>query len=167
MRKLAIYHAPQECGDPFLMFVNLENGQILENETINFDKGSYWDSGCELIECFKHTGVTRTTKGSSSRIPEVGDSGYYGRNCWVSTNVEITAQRELLGRLCYEYVITWEKQIRYFERKYTASEDEFKQNLINQGIDMTGWCVYKRRKTDFKDFIRAIVPDDVVNVIFI
>ena len=39
--------------------------------------------------------------------------------------------------------------------------------MEEQGINMKGWCVYKRRKTDITDFVKAILPNNVINVITI
>lgn len=107
MKLIAIFHEPQECGNPYILLVNSFDGQVVKR--IDFPRG-YYTAGCKK-EYIHHKG-----------------------RC-INNN------------------------------RYTASEDTFKQGMEEQGIDMRGWCVFKRERTDIVDFVKAILPKDVINLI--
>ena len=65
----------------------------------------------------------------------------------------------------YDATLVYEVCRRKSIRRFDSSKDTFRKEMENQGIDMTGWCVYKRRKTEFMDFLKAIMSDDVINII--
>lgn len=109
MKQLAVYHKPQECGEPYVMLVNLEDGQPVR--TIDIPNG-YSYSGMEVEHYYE---------------PATG-----------------------------------KRKVGY---RFDASKDTFRHIMEEQGINMTGWCVYKRSKTDFMDFLRAIMPNEVINII--
>ena len=55
------------------------------------------------------------------------------------------------------------------ERCWVAANDTFKQEMAKLGFDMKGWCLYRRRKTHYKDFLKAITQGfhgyNVINII--
>lgn len=166
MRLLAIHHEPQECGLPFIIFVDLETGEELPDRTITID-GDYRDSGMEIVEQWKHTGKTHTRRIHNCIPPEIGSIefiGYQGK--WMVTDIARSFKPDRLG--LETVTVQYEKVLPYMQKRYLSPDkDEFRVSLASQGIDMTGWNVYKRHKTPYKDFIRAIMPEEVVNVIFI
>lgn len=179
MKQLAIYHCPQEYGDPYVLLINLENGQELGKIII---PNEYLDSGLEVVEYYEPTGdtVTRDILITDTEIRNFletshpkgvsianGDEDYYtyGRDKYLRVKcIEDTHTKKsgLVSCKC-----TYEVCRRKSVLKFDASKDTFRKVLEEQGIDMTGWCIYKRRKTDFMEFLKAILPDNVVNIICI
>ena len=55
------------------------------------------------------------------------------------------------------------------ERRFIAAKDTFKQGMAELGFDMKGWCAYRRRKTFYVDFLKAVTQGfhgyNVINVI--
>lgn len=166
MKLLAIHHTPQECGRPFILFVDLETGKELPDRTITID-GDYWDSGIEYFDQWKHTGETHKRRIYHCIPPEKGTiafTGYPGK--WMVISVRERCKPDEAGLLTVD--VTYEKVIRDSEKRYLSPDkDEFRVSLASQGLDMTGWNVYKRHKTPYKDFIRSVLPKEVVNIIFI
>lgn len=156
MKLLAIYHAPQECGNPYVMFVNLEDGQPVR--TIDIPDG-YWNSGFEAEEYYDSTGEIITEKHSCNYLPEIGEVKQYRRNKYIRLKeiVDVKPWKFLVYEVC-------RRKVGY---RFNSSEDSFKRKLEEQGINMKGWCVYKRRKTPFFEFLKNILPNDVVNLISI
>lgn len=109
MKLIAIFHEPQECGNPYILLVNSFDGQVVKR--IDLPRG-YATAG-------------------------------------------------------YKEDYTYYKGRYINNAKFIASEDTFKQGMEEQGINMRGWCVYKRRKTDIADFVKAILPKEVINLITI
>ncbi|MBO7444319.1 MAG: hypothetical protein J6T69_05830 [Methanobrevibacter sp.] len=168
MKQLAIYHAPQEYGEPFVMLINLEDGQPVR--TINIPEGFY-DAGSEIETYYEPTGEIITKKHSGNYLPVVGE-----RECFRSNNhlclkeiLDIQPWEFDLGEgeymKGYDATLVYEVCRRKLVCRFDSSKDTFRKEMENQGIDMTGWCVYKRRKTEFTDFLKAIMPDDVINII--
>ena len=40
--------------------------------------------------------------------------------------------------------------------KYSSSEDYFKKQMTESGFNMKGWCLYKRMRTPFLDFLKQV-----------
>ena len=170
MKTLAIYHAPQECGQPYVLLINLENGQIVR--TISIPEG-YSFSGFEVEEYYEPTGEIVIKKYSGTCLPSIGSTEWERRDkkIMLSEIKDVQNWEFPLGgdeffkgydaTLCYNVV---RRKLSY---KFDAKKDTFRKGLEEQGINMKGWCVYKRRKTDFNEFLKAILPSDVVNIIHI
>ena len=74
MKQLAIYHAPQECGEPYVMLIDLETGQPIR--TIDIPEG-YCYSGFEVEYYYEPTGEVIRKKHSATYLPEVGEVEHY------------------------------------------------------------------------------------------
>lgn len=165
MRLLAIHHEPQECGDPFILFVNMETGEVQQDRTVTI-KGSYWHSGVEWFYTYTPTGRKETHSRWQRTEPALGEKLPIKRDEWLSTSVEKHEGNYPDGLVRYD--IEYSEMIKRCERRFlTPDKDEFRVNLERHGFNMKGWNAYKRHKTEYRDFIRAIMPDDVINVVFI
>lgn len=168
MKQLAIYHAPQECGEPYVMLIDLETGQPIR--TIDIPEG-YCYSGFEVEYYYEPTGEVIRKKHLATYLPEVGEVEHYrgDKYIYLKEIIDVESWKLDLGEgdfmegynatLVYE--ISRKKQCYRFD----SSKDTFRQAMEKQGIDMTGWCIYKRRKTTILDFLKAVLPKDVVNII--
>lgn len=168
MKTLAIYHAPQEWGDPYVLIVNLEDGQVVK--TIHMSSG-YYDSGMIYQSRQEMLEECADRKFSGVPLPEIGTVEYLhsrrGEFLLESiTDIEkwtLGNNNELVG---YNAILHYRRFRTIHEFKFSRTGDTFRQELEDQGIDMTGWCVYRRRKTDFKEFLKSILSDfNVVNVL--
>ena len=169
MKLLAIYHAPQECGSPYVMLINLENGQPVK--TIDIPEG-YWDSGCEYAGYIELMDEEKVKSHSGYHLPELGETqsfenfktGEYKRYVLTEITDVVESKRSNFKCTFYDAKLHYR---RFREKKafrYSSAEDTFKKEMEEQGINMKGWCVYKRRKTEFMEFLKAILPE-VVNLI--
>ena len=170
MKQLAIYHAPQEHGNPYVMFINLENGKPIR--TIDIPEG-YWDSGFEAEGYYESIGDTIRKKHSGNYLPKIGEIKQCSRDkyAYLVDIVDVKPWKIDLGEgeymEGYNATLVYEVCRRKLGYKFDSSKDLFRQAMEEQGIDMTGWCVYKRRKTEFIDFLKAIMPTEVINIIII
>lgn len=168
MRLLGIFHYPQECGEPFIQFVNLENGEVVREKTITFpDMEGYYDSGVKSGWKYYSTNIVKGVETySSNHLPKLGEIKDISKNnTCISTKIEVLEECTFNnGGKFYTYKITWCKCIRKYEKRFNASDDTFRQELEKQGVNMKGWSVYKRRKTDFNAFLKQIFPD-AINII--
>lgn len=168
MKQLAIYHAPQEYGTPYVMFVNLEDGQIVGH--LNIPEG-YLTSGFKAEEYYDSTGNIITKKYSGNYLPKIGEVKHCRRNKYLRLKeiVDVKPWKFDLGEgnymEGYDANLVYEVCRKKLGFRFDSSKDLFKQEMEEQGINMSGWCVYKRRKTEFMDFLRAILNDNVVNII--
>lgn len=170
MKKLAIYHAPQEYGNPYVILINLDNGQPVG--TINIPDG-YYNSGIEVEYYYEPTGDIVREKHSGNYLPKVGEVKQYRRDKYAHLKeiVDVKPWKLDLGKENfiegYDASLIYEISRKKVGYRFDSSKDTFRQSMEEQGIDMTGWCVYKRRKTEFMDFLKAIMPKDVINIITI
>lgn len=168
MKQLAIYHAPQEHGEPYVMFVSLEDGQPMGH--LNIPEG-YEYSGFEAEGYYESIGDTIRKKHSGNYLPKIGEVKQYRKDKYIYLKeiVDVKPWKFDLGEgeymEGYDATLVYEVCRRKLGYRFDSSKDTFRQEMEEQGIDMTGWCVYKRRKTEFMDFLKAILPKDVVNII--
>lgn len=171
MRTLAIYYSPQEYGNTYVTLVDLETGEPYKSITI---PEGYENSGVEFIDNYYPNGkvVAKTTSfcGSEYLNVEAHNEEEWGHSK-IATSVKILEEwnskdDEGNSHKSYYIEVEWQGVIHKEVTKYTASEDTFKQELIEQGINMKGWCVYKRRKTPFFDFLNEILKEyNVINLL--
>lgn len=168
MKQLAIYHAPQECGTPYVMFVNLEDGQLVR--TIDIPEG-YYDSGFEVEYYYEPTGDIIREKHSGNYLPKIGEFKHYRKNKYINLKEieDVKPWKFDLGEGIYmegyDATLIYEVCRKKVAHKFDSSKDTFRKDMEKQGFNMTGWCVYKRRKTEFMEFLKAIMPDNVINII--
>lgn len=80
-------------------------------------------------------------------------------------DIEPWSIKRLKDMKCYNATLIYEVCRRKVGYRFNSSEDSFRRGIEEQGINMKGWCVYKRRKTPFFEFLKNILPNDVVNLI--
>lgn len=175
MRTIVIYHAPQECGSPYFMFINAKDGQVMQNVDVP-DVSGYYDGGMEAVRVMEPTGRTAERRIETTRLPKVGEEYYDFSECRGFT------PRKRRGGACFHradchwkvdsisdvsdddrYVHTFkgvlhlvEYRVRTDFRYLHRSQDSYIAAMTEAGFDMTGWCQYKRRKTDYETFLHAM-----------
>lgn len=179
MKEIIIHVTPQECGGPYIMVVDSATGQ--EVKTIGLPELSgYYSSGCEFMPTYVPTGRTSTRKSieyssnsTPSELPKIGSKVRRGGNYWelvsIENHVEVCngcTDTGLTSVYKHSITIHYAEMIQKSNFKYDASKDTYKKEMEKLGFNMKGWCVYKRRKTNYKDFIRALFPN-ALNVIFV
>lgn len=154
---IAIYNAPQECGCPFITFINAENGQVIDAVDLEYED-LFYEAGVERVVRYQATGNERVRKFYSTKLPEVGEVvSTMRRKLWVVDDVNLIKEDD---RIMHTFVgQTHEIEvIEVVEWKYLDhNKDEYIQKMTELGFDMTGWCHYKRLKTNHMDFLKAIV----------
>lgn len=154
---IAIYNAPQECGCPFITFINSENGQVIDVVDLEYEE-LFSSEGVERVVRYQATGNERVCKFDSTKLPVVGEVvSTMGRKLWVIDDVNLIKED---NRIIHTFVgQTHEIEvIEKVEWKYLDhNKDEYIQKMTELGFDMTGWCFYKRHKTNYMDFLKAIV----------
>lgn len=171
MNIIAIYHHPQECGSPYLLLINQKTGMVVDRITI---PEGYYFSGCERTETLRKAfSFTETT--CCSQKPTVDNyrvKASYGvgrRYKYRVTRVDITGE-DSTGIHTWDATVHIDAFIPKDQWRYSRDLDTFRQGMEEQGFDMTGWCLYRRMKTDFREFLRTVAstwkPDNhLVNLI--
>ena len=159
MNVIAIYHQPQECGEPYVAFVSQSTGEILETVTI---PENYYDSGVERITS---TIPVRTfTEHICQSIHEptleiVRPKAQFGAHArdHKFRPIKVTITKYDPNILpTWDADITVEEYIEKTDRQYFQEEDTFRQTLINQGFDLSAWPFSRRQKTPLLEFLRDI-----------
>lgn len=163
MKYLAIYCVPQECGEPYVHIVSLADGQIVK--TYDIPEGYYY-SGSEVVTMKIPYGEEIIEKTDTNRLPEIGEDVEYKRfKRMVLTEITDVKEEDWCGTKWYQANLHYKRYNEKRCKRFVASKDEFRKQMEEQGIDMTGWCVYKRMKHEIKDFLRNVLPYDIVNII--
>ena len=169
---IAIYHAPQECGEPYVAVVSQETGKIIDTITV---PDSYYYSGCEMVKqlqpvrSFTEEICTTKVPTPESYIPKA-QLGYPGRKYeYVVTKVDVTGEDWDIIHT-YNCTVHVDACLCKEQWRYSRSLDTFRKKMEEQGIDMTGWCLYRRMRTPLDTFLRTVVtlrnPDyHLVNLI--
>lgn len=160
MNVIAIYHYPQECGEPYVAFVNQENGEILEFVTIPPD---YYDSGVEMItstipvRTFTEHICQALHEPTLETVHPKAQFGVHPRDHKFRP-VKVT-----ITKYDPDIIPTWEADIlveEYIEKiqfKYSSSKDTFRQTLEAQGFDLSSWPYHRRKQTPLLEFLRSIL----------
>lgn len=160
MNVIAIYHHPQECGDPYLTIISQVNGQIIE--TIDIPDGYSW-SGHKLVD--KLTPVEHFTE-------------EYCRLLKPRKGYTVPAAHYKANPNHYEYVVTKVTNLRHNTdggfpawlatlhvdackketiSSYSIEDDTFLHRMEENGFDMTHWTLPDRQKIEFKEFLWKLV----------
>lgn len=169
---IGIYHAPQECGEPFVALVSQETGEILE--TLDVPEDYFW-SGQEREDIC--TPVRQFTEhicqgGSEPTVDTVRIPSAFGLH---PRDHKFRALKVTITGHDLNIIPTWdadvlvEEYIADFTFKYYPEKDTFKQTMEKQGIDMTKWSLPERQKTDLLRFLREVLSSykdyHLVNII--
>jgi len=181
---IAIYHQPQECGSAYLAFISQNSGEILN--TVDIPSG-YLYSGLEMVTTLKKV-KTITGHVSQSKKPDVDNVDPYSvvntatnrnqlkfmmrrkskRYVFKTSKVNITGEDDYLFHT-YEADVEVDVLLKTEEMKFDSKKDTFKSQMSASGFNMKGWCLYKRRQTNFMDFLRIITKSykdyNVINLI--
>ena len=174
MNVIAIYHHPQECGSPYIAFVNQKSGNIVNH--IDIPEGYYY-SGRRRVEIL-HKKFDFTEECCSTRIPtpesyvvraQYGSPGKKYR--YRVTSVDVNGEDfEILHTYnCTVHIDACEVEDQWV---YFPEEDTFRQGMEEQGFDMSQWPIERREKTDLDVFLQDVAsiwnPDyHLVNLIHI
>ena len=167
MKTIVIYHEPQECGDPFFLILNAETGK--EVQTIVLPSPSeYICSGIRYEEIKIPTGVIKERFTDTTVLPEIGDCITL---CKKNTRLVLRSITDITED--FNFMHTYRATLHYEEvkivrglRYLSKEEDCYRKDMEELGFDMSNWCIYKRRKTDYHEFLRSLFPD-CLNMIFI
>jgi len=155
---IVIYHHPQECGSPYVAFISQRTGEVLEEVYI---PDGYWDSGSEVetvlekVYSFQEN-VNMWPKPTTENVT-VKANFLPNPNQYVFRVTGVDNIREDTG-----IVTSWKADVHIDacrERRqirYSSGKDRFRQQMEKSGFDMKGWCLYKRRKTPFLDFLKDV-----------
>ena len=160
MNAIAVYHHPQECGSPYLTFISQETGEVVD--TVDIPTG-YYDSGMELITRLQpvhsftetiHRGGPKPTLANCEYI-----AGKYGYNPhhykYVVTKVtDIKEDKDIFHTWTATLHVT--ACIPKTEWKFSSADDHFRHGMEAAGFNMKGWCVYRRIRTPFLEFLKQV-----------
>lgn len=165
-RTLIIRHVPQECGDDTLVFVDLDTCEVYK--TIIVPDG-YCDSGVTPITTLHRTGEY-TLHRECTKLPKIGDRAQRVVRCARRNKIAITDGvvnvvetdmrfEDNITMRIYDFdeiVGIYREETQY---RFSVEYDTFRKKLEEQGVNMTGWCLYKRRKTEFRDFVKDVFKE--------
>ena len=157
---IGIYHAPQECGGPFVTLISQQTGEVVETLDVPED---YYYSGDEQVEVCTpvrqftehicqaiHRPTVETVKIKASFGPHARDHKFKAigiTNLEYDPNIVPTWDADILVE---EYI----SDIKF---EYHPEKDTFKQTMEKQGIDMDPWPLPVRQKTELMTFIKTIL----------
>ena len=157
---IAIYHSPQECGEPFVALVSQKTGEILE--TLDVPEDYYWSGEVREDIC---TPVRQFTEHicQSGKEPTVDTVKIPSAYRIHPKDHEFRALKVTITGHDTDIIETWdvdvlvEEYIADFTFKYHPEKDTFKQTMKKQGINMTKWSLLERQKTDLLKFLREVL----------
>ena len=172
-RTLIIHHVPQECGDDTLVFVDLDTCEVYK--TIIVPDG-YWDSGVTPITTRHRTGEY-TLHRECTKLSKIGARAGRILSCIGRDKIAITddvvnvVETDMrLGDNATMRIYDFDEIVGIYREetqyRFSRESDTFRKKLEEQGVDMTGWCLYKRRKTSFRDFVKDVFKEyNVIQVL--
>ena len=157
---IAIYHAPQECGSPFVALISQQTGQVLEKLDVPED---YYYSGQEQVETC--TPVRQFTEhicqgGSRPTVDTVRVPSAYGLHPrdhkFLALKVSITGH-DLTIIPTWDADVLVEEYISNIGWEYHPDKDTFSQTMESQGIPMAEWPLPVRQKTELMEFLKTVL----------
>ena len=130
-------------------------------DRIDIPEGYYY-SGCERVTSLRKV-YSFTEETCSTRVPTPENylvKANYGkpgtRYKYRVTKVEVTGESPDIIHTydCKVYIDACVAKDCY---RFSRELDTFRQGMEEQGFDMTGWCLYRRRHTDFREFLKTVV----------
>lgn len=158
MNVIAIYHSPQECGQPYVAFVSQDTGQIIDSVDI---PNGYYDSGSERVTFLDKVYSFQEKVNMSPRpTPE---------NVWIKARFLPNPHHYVFKVTKIDNIKedksvfpTWTADVSVdacrerTQWKYSSKSDHFRHRMEKSGFNMKGWCCYKRQKTEFKEFLKKV-----------
>lgn len=167
---ILLFGQPQECGDPYVSVIRLSDGQIDRTIELGDD---YWDSGD--VSGYKKVYTGRVFNEEFLSGASVSDNIQKGKPYETTSGVtgdilNVETKEVTWGKLPWLSVkLTIAETKRVWEKRFSAKADTFRKKLEEQGVNMKGWCTYKRRKHSEEEFLKAVIPhedEEVVNFIY-
>lgn len=160
MNVIAIYHHPQECGDPYVALVSQDTGQVVETITI---PDGYYDSGSERVDTYTpvYTFIEKVHQSPKPTVENVRlncsfypNPKHYSFRVTKVDNIQeddqppfTTWKADVHVEAC-NHEITW---------NYDKSKDSFLQQLTEAGFDMSHWELPSRQKVYILEFLKDIL----------
>lgn len=167
MKTIVIYHEPQECGDPFFLLINAETGKEIRYIVLP-EPDKYYTSGIRYEKIEIPTGRMKVRHTDTTVLPEIGS-----RESLVKRDTRLVLRDITDITEDFNFIHTYRATLHYEEvkivrglRYLSKEEDCYRKDMEKLGFDMSNWCVYKRRKTDYHEFLRSLFPE-CLNMIFI
>lgn len=182
MNVIVIYHHPQECGSPYVAFIDQSTGQMVE--TVDIPDG-YYNSGLKRIDVYTPV-YSFTEEVNMSPMPTVDNVTLKAKfmpnpmkYVFRVTKVDNIQEDDTLlyhGDLKHSF-ITWKATVHAeacthdIKWQYSTKRDSFRKQLSKAGFDMGHWTLTKRMKTPLKEFLQDICSHyknyNVINILFI
>lgn len=152
-----------------VLFLDISTGDIDSEKTFTVPKG-YAYSGTYTKPEFFPTGQMSLFLFFSNKKLKVGDVIKRGRDTYRIANCTTCTVIKSIDHFGKEkthwrYTLKCELLKKVDKEIYSSEHDDFKREMKLMGFDMKGWCLYKRMKTNFVEFMKAVLPDNVINVI--
>lgn len=161
MNVIAIYHHPQECGSPYICFVSQKTGQVVHTVDLP-DPWHYTSSGSERITQLQRVSsyTEHICQSQAPTLDTVRPTAYYRYNPhhyeFRVADISNVKEDASLGLRTWTADIKVDVCIPKTVWRYSSKEDFYRRELESKGFDMTGWCNYRRRRTDYYQFLESI-----------
>ena len=172
MNVIAIYHHPQECGDPYLTLISQETGEVVETITI---PDGYYDSGSERVDTYTpvYTFIEQVNQSPKPTVENVRlTCGFYPNPKRYSfrvvkvDNIKEDDQPPFTTWTADVHIEACNHEITW---KYDPAKDEFLHQMAKSGFDMSNWELPSRQKVYILDFLKEILSSykdyNVINLI--
>ena len=171
MNVIAIYHQPQECGEPYVALISQETGEMVETVTI---PTGYYNSGTRMVETLNpvYNFIEQIEQSPYPTVDNVRISAGFRQNPkhYVFRVTKVDNIQEDT-----DFYPTWKADVHIEACKkethweYDPAKDEFLKQLTEEGLDVSDWGINKRQKTEFKVFLREILSSykdyNIINLI--
>lgn len=160
MKVIAIYHHPQECGDPYIALISQDTGQVVETITI---PDGYYDSGSERVDTYipVYTFIEKVHQAPKPTVDNVTlTCGFYPNPKHYTfrvTEVDNILEDDQPPFTTWKADVHVEACTHEISWNYDPAKDSFLQQLTEAGFDMSQWELPSRQKTSILDFLKDIL----------
>ena len=155
---IAIYHHPQECGEPYLAFVSQKSGKVIDQVTV---PTGYYDSG--MIRTDVYTPVySFIEKVNQTPKPTVDNvrltCGFYPNPKKYTFRVTKVDNIQEDNKV----FTTWTADVHVeacthdITFKYDPDKDEFLKGMTAAGFDLSSYDINTRMRTPFHKFLTDV-----------
>jgi len=156
---IAIYHHPQECGEPYLAFVSQKSGKVIEYVTV---PTGYFDSGMERVDIYTpvYSFIEKVHMFPKPTVDNVrlncgcfpNPKKYVFRVTKVD-NIQEDNQPPFTTWTADVYVEACTHNIKW---KYDPDKDEFLKRMTQAGFDLSSYDINTRMRTPFIKFLTDV-----------
>lgn len=160
MNVIAIYHHPQECGDPYVALVSQDTGEVVETITI---PDGYYDSGSERVDTYTpvYTFIEQVNQSPKPTVENVRlTCGFYPNPKHYTfrvTKVDNIKEDDQPPFTTWTADVHAEACIHEIHWEYDPAKDEFLQQMVKSGFDMSHWELPSRQKVYILEFLKEIL----------